>query len=224
MNCNSERVLDFWHSRWKDGRHGWHEADGSRALRKFWPRLPRGSRVLVPLCGKSADLLWLARQGCDVTGVELSPIAARSFFEESGLECKSTNLDGFQWFRNREAGIAIACGNYFGFVDEPFDALYDRAALTALPEKKRPEYVRKTKNLVKPDACLLFVTLEFDDSLAEGPPYPVWSDEINTHWASLQRVDARDDTGNSPPKFLDAGVDEMTEVVWVTNPPGKPGT
>ncbi|MGB5485800.1 MAG: thiopurine S-methyltransferase, partial [Lysobacterales bacterium] len=61
-----------WHSRWESGNTGWHQPGGSSALRKFWPGLHPGGRVLVPLCGKSPDLLWLAKQGYDVTGVELS--------------------------------------------------------------------------------------------------------------------------------------------------------
>ncbi len=34
-----------------------------------------GRRVLVPLCGKTPDLLWLAEQGNEIVGVELSEIA-----------------------------------------------------------------------------------------------------------------------------------------------------
>ena len=72
-------MLDQWIERWREGRTGWHEVDGSALLRRHWPRLVRGSRVLVPLCGKSVDMLWLASQGLEVTGVELSEIAARAF-------------------------------------------------------------------------------------------------------------------------------------------------
>ena len=171
--------------------------------------------MLVPLCGKSVDLLWLAQQGLDVTGVELSPIAARSFFEESGLDFETAEDGGFSWFRNPDAGIAIACGNYFEFTAELFDALYDRAAFSALPPGKRPEYARMTRGLLKPGAFRLLITLEFDDSLVEGPPYPVWPDEVSALWPGLERVESRDDTSNAPPKFLEAGLAQMIEVTWV---------
>lgn len=170
--------------------------------------------MLVPLCGKSVDILWLARQGLLVTGVELSSIAARAFFEEAGLTFETTEQDGFMWFRGRDSGIAIACGNYFDFSDRPFDALYDRAALSAIAGKKRPEYVRHTQRLLTPDAFRMLVTLEFDESNYEGPPFPVWPDEVKTHWPDLQRVDERDDTENRPSKFNDAGVERLIEVVW----------
>ena len=34
--------------------------------------LAKGAAVLVPLCGKSLDLVWLAEQGHAVIGVELA--------------------------------------------------------------------------------------------------------------------------------------------------------
>jgi thiopurine S-methyltransferase len=207
-------MLDFWHSRWQTGQHGWHEAGGNVALREYWPRLEPGSRVLVPLCGKTVDLLWLAKQGLDVTGVELSEIAACAFFEEAGLQYESDQADGFSWFRNPEAGIAIACGNYFEFSDRPFDALYDRASLVALPPKKRPEYIRQTQMLLKPGAPQLLLTLEYDDANIEGPPFSVLADEVLGYWPGLHRVHEHNDIENSSPKFRDVGVTEVIEVVW----------
>jgi thiopurine S-methyltransferase len=174
--------------------------------------------VLVPLCGKSIDLLWLARQGLDVTGVELSEIAARAFFDQAGLSFETENINGFKWFRCQNANIAIACGNYFEFTDAPFDALYDRAAWTALPVKKRPEYALHTTKLLNPDATQLLLTLEFDQSNAEGPPFSISPDEVQSYWPNLQRVEAREDIENGPQKFRDAGVTEMTEVVWLSPP------
>lgn len=209
-------MLDFWHSRWQSGQIGWHEADGNTALRKFWPRLAPGSRILVPLCGKSSDLAWLAGEGYEVTGVEVSEIAARSFFDEANLQFETDTVDEFIWYRSREAGIAIACGNYFSFSDQPFDALYDRACLVAIPLNKRPEYIQHTKSLLKPGATQLLVTLEYEQEKAEGPPFSVMPDEVQAYWQNLQRVSEWNDIENSPPKFRDAGIHEMTEVVWVS--------
>lgn len=183
-------------------------------MKKYWPRLFPGSRVLVPLCGKSVDLLLLARQGLAVTGVELSTIAARSFFEEAGLMFEITERDGFKWFRGMDSSIAIACGNYFDFMERPFDALYDRAAMNAVSPKKRPEYVRHTDELLKPGVYRMLVTLEFDESNYEGPPFSVMPDEVLEYWPDLQRVDERDDTDNRPSRFVDAGVEKLLEVVW----------
>jgi thiopurine S-methyltransferase len=73
-------MTEPWLDRWREGRTGWHEPSGNRNLKAHW-RLS-GRRVLVPLCGKTPDLLWLEKQGNAVVGVELSDIAALAFFAE----------------------------------------------------------------------------------------------------------------------------------------------
>lgn len=216
MPGNSERVLDFWRSRWQSGRTGWHEEGGNAALREFWPGLAAGSRVLVPLCGKTPDLLWLAQQGHAVTGVELSGIAARAFFEETGLPCTTESKDAFTWYRCPEPRVAIACGDYFDFKDEPFDALFDRASLVALPRKKRAEYVRHTRGLLKDGAAQLLVTLEYAGADVEGPPFSVLPEEVKNHWPRLQRITAYDVLHGSPPRFREAGLSELAEAVWLS--------
>lgn len=78
---------EFWYSRWQNNQIGFHQRAVNPYLQRFWPGLevPVGARVLVPLCGKSLDLAWLAAQGYGVLGVELSQTAIEGFFEEQGL-------------------------------------------------------------------------------------------------------------------------------------------
>ena len=58
-----------WIERWETGKTGWHEPDGNENLKAHWQW--SGKRVLVPLCGKTPDLLWLESQGNEVVGVEV---------------------------------------------------------------------------------------------------------------------------------------------------------
>lgn len=199
-----------WLERWRQKRTGWHEADGNRSLRRHW----RGSglRVLVPLCGKSVDMLWLAKKGNDVTGVEVSDIAAREFFADNDLRYERT-ADGRR-YRATSLPITIVCGDYFEFEDSGFDAHYDRGALVALPAEHRSRYAAHTTARLSADPVQLVITLEYEQDRVEGPPYSVSPDELLTYWPALERVDACDDIANAPPKFRDAGLAEMTEVVW----------
>lgn len=208
-------MSEDWKSRWEEGRIGWHEADGNSALRKYWPTPGNGERVLVPLCGKSPDLLWLAQQGHDVTGVELSEVAVRAFFVESSLEFAAIEAGGFLVFKCASPRITLVCGDYFGYSDKPFDALYDRASLVALPQQMRPEYVRHTKSLLKPDATQLLITLEYDQSKANGPPYSVLADEVADYWGNIPRLSGYNVIDSAPPKFREAGLTEVTESVWL---------
>ena len=209
-------MTDEWLARWESGHTGWHEANGNRALRKFWPGLTGGGRVLVPLCGKSPDLLWLSQQGCDVTGVELSEIAARAFFNEADIRFETGTDGGLRWFRSVEHQLTIVCGDYFHFSDEPYDALYDRAALVALPPSLRPAYVKHTKTLLKVNATQLLITLEYDQQKVDGPPFSVLPDEVKTYWPGLRRAAEKSALKNMPPKYRDAGLSQFVEAVWVS--------
>ena len=78
---------DFWHQRWQQGDVPFHCPDFNTHLQRFWAQLglARGSRVFVPLCGKSRDMMWLATRGHGVLGVEISPVAVEEFFHDHGL-------------------------------------------------------------------------------------------------------------------------------------------
>ena len=209
-------MSEDWLSRWEQGRTGWHEASGSAALRQHWPQLPAGKRVLVPLCGKTKDLVWLEARGLSVVGIELSRLAVEAFFAESGLSYSLIPDGPLKQYRCNERDISIFCGDYFAFDGEPCDALFDRGALVALPANRRALYARHTDGLLHANATRLVVTLEYDQARADGPPYAVDSAEIDSLWPGLVRVSATDDLRNAPPKFRDAGLERVIEVVWLS--------
>lgn len=202
-----------WHERWQVGRTGWHEEDGNRNLKKYWHAT--GKRVLVPLCGKTQDLLWLEAQGNDVVGVELSEIAVLGFFEDNQLEYEKN--DGvLNAYRALTHNITLYCGDFFAFRSEPFDGHYDRGALVALTPELRARYAKHTNTLLTDDAEQLVVTVDYDQSVCDGPPFSLSEQEITGYWPRLLKVASVDDTRNAPPKFLDAGLTRMHEVVWRT--------
>lgn len=204
-------MTEQWLTRWQAGNIGWHEAQGNSSLKKYWTAT--GKRVLVPLCGKTRDLIWLERQGNEVIGVEVSELAVKAFFDENGIaySCIEGALTAYV---AEDRAITIFCLDFLEFAEGPFDAYYDRGALVALPEKMRRDYVQHTRTLLSEDAAQLIISLEYDESIAAGPPFSVPAEEILGYWPKLQRVDARDDIENGPPKFRKAGLDEMIEVVW----------
>jgi thiopurine S-methyltransferase len=200
-----------WIERWEEGRIGWHEPEGNASLHRHWRGM--GRRVIVPLCGKSPDLLWLEERGNTVTGVELSEIAAKAFFEENGI-AYTRREDAMPVYTANERRIAIHCGDFFEFSESGFDACYDRGSLIALPADVRPAYVRHLDSLTGPETLRLLITLDYDDAIATGPPFCVDVEEVLSYWPSLELVDRFDDIVNGPPKFRDAGLAEMYECVW----------
>jgi thiopurine S-methyltransferase len=152
-----------WRQCWRDRHTDFHQETVNRLLARFWPDLdlPPESRVFVPLCGKSLDMIWLARQGHDVIGVELSPIAVQSFFRENGLTPVQRQVGEFVLWESGKLGIL--CGDYFSLTQADLgqiDAVYDRAALTALAEGGRSRYVAHLRTVVPGSYMVLLLTVE----------------------------------------------------------------
>ena len=177
--------------------------------------------MLVPLCGKSEDLRWLATRGHDVVGVDLSEIAARAFSAEQGVAFQETQEPPFTVFRGQQ--ITLYAGDLFAFtpgIGGHFDLLYDRAALIALPPAMRPDYAQQLQSLTAPHGRGLLISLEYDTTKMDGPPFSVSESEVRTLFvdfqvSNLQEYDCLDDE----PRFKDRGVRWMKEVVYQLSRP-----
>ena len=171
----------FWRQRWREGRIGFHEGVVNRLLQRHWARLSpaAGETVLVPLCGKSRDLAWLAAAGHPVVGVELAPEACRDFFAECKRVPEVMRAGPFVRYRGRvgKSEVTLWCGDLLtrDAAQAGVASLwYDRAALVALPAAMRRDYVAALMRLLAPGARGLLVTLEdASHAASEGPPFPV---------------------------------------------------
>ncbi len=58
----------FWINAWNEGRTNFHQQNYHEKLLQFFPPLGphKGQSVLVPLCGKSKDMLCLSNLGLKV--------------------------------------------------------------------------------------------------------------------------------------------------------------
>ncbi|NWC81497.1 thiopurine S-methyltransferase [Pseudomonas putida] len=207
----------FWHRKWADNQIGFHQAQANPYLQRYWPGLglAAGSRVLVPLCGKSLDLAWLAGQGYRVRGIELSRRAVEDFFQEQGLQAQVRQQGAFEVWCSGE--VELWCGDFFALRAEDVAdcvGLYDRAALIALPPQMRERYMGLLSRML-PGGSGLLVTLDYEQKLLEGPPFSVADEEVRRGFAEWQveEVEARDVIGESP-KFLQAGVKRLVERVY----------
>ncbi|WP_445577658.1 Thiopurine S-methyltransferase [Pseudomonas sp. E141] len=209
---------EFWHKRWSTNQIGFHLPEVNPYLQRFWSQLgvEQGSRVLVPLCGKTLDLLWLAQQGYSVLGVELSEKAAADFFLEHQLEPSVSEEGAFKVFR--AADIEIRCGDFFALSPEDVSdctALYDRAALIALPGPMRERYAAHLQKIL-PQCVGLLITLDYSQDEMPGPPFSVGDDEVQRLLGEVWRLEVlqeQDVLGESW-KFLQAGVKRLDERVY----------
>ena len=171
----------FWIEKWKKSEIGFHQSDFETNLMQFWSRLglKPGQQVFVPLCGKSLDMLWLAGQGHQVIGVELSPLACEAFFAENKLTPTLFREGAFEVWSADE--IRILQGDFFDLGREHLAdcaGVYDRASLVALPPEMRERYVRHLTAILPTAAEILLLTMEFDQAQRPGPPFAVSEVEV----------------------------------------------
>jgi thiopurine S-methyltransferase len=210
---------DFWHKRWQAGQIGFHQPAVDRHLKRYWPDLglASDSRVFVPLCGKSLDLLWLQEQHRSVTGVELSAVALESFCMEHGVPARRRVLEHFDVYEAPK--LRLYRGDFFALTPEllgPVSALFDRAALISWSPERRAVYVEHLTALTPPGTQTLLVTIEYEQSQMTGPPFSAGPDEVNRLYAGSNAIQQlfREDVLANEPRLRSRGVTELFEVCY----------
>ena len=118
---------DFWETRYRDGTTPWDAGGVPTALREFLPRITAGARILVPGCGSAYEARYFTEQGFDVIALDFSPAAC---------EVARHTLGPF--------GDRVLLADFFDFdAGAPFDLIYERAFLCALPRKMWAGYPRR---------------------------------------------------------------------------------
>ena len=180
--------------------------------------IDRGAHVLVPLCGKSLDMLWLLGQGYRVSGIEISPLAVREFFGENGLEPGVRRFEDGVLFSC--PGLDIYCSDFFEFDFgrlAAVDAVYDRASLIALPPHMRPSYAQRLAGPLCPGTRSLLVTLDYPQAEMAGPPFSVTAEEVTELFGADFRIDPlySEDCLQREPRFRQKGLTRLEEQVFL---------
>ena len=178
--------------------------------------------MLVPLCGKSLDMLWLAEQGHRVVGVEISPLAAAAFFEENRLPLQRQVVGDFTRYQCDE--IELLCGDFFQLdaaLLGPFQRVYDRASLIALPPPMRRDYAAQLIALLPEGGRVLLVTLEYSPDELEGPPFSVAPEEVAELYQPMLQIRELEGSDILPeePRFQQQGVTRLWERVYTLTRP-----
>ncbi|ARP85821.1 thiopurine S-methyltransferase [Bordetella genomosp. 9] len=210
---------EFWLERWREGRTNFHQARVTPPLERLWPTLefPPGSRIFVPLCGKSLDMAWLAQRGLQVLGVELSPLAVQQFFDEQGLVPRIRRSAMGEHYA--AGNIEIICGDVFDMDADTLRScvgVYDRAALIALPRDMRVRYAEHVYGQLDDRYQGLLITLDYPQAEMDGPPFSVDDDEVQSLFRRHSTADIvyRRDILELEPKFQKAGVSRLDAVAY----------
>jgi thiopurine S-methyltransferase len=210
---------EFWLERWRAGQIGFHQPAVDRHLRRHWPELglADNSRVFVPLCGKSLDLLWLRERGHSVAGVELSALALESLCMEQGVPAKRRILDDFDAYE--AAQIQLYRGDFFKLAPAllgAFCAVYDRASLISWAPELRSAYVAHVAALSQPGTLTLLIVTEYPQAQMPGPPFSVSAEDIDRLYSeshAIQQLSRHDILANEP-RLRSRGLTQLHEVCY----------
>ncbi|MDP2546619.1 thiopurine S-methyltransferase [Oceanobacter sp. 4_MG-2023] len=180
----------FWHAKWERGEIGFHQNETNPVLVKYYERLAlkEGQRVFLPLCGKTLDIGWLLGQGVQVAGAELNESAIQALFAELGVTPEIRQIGPLLQYQ--ADGLDIFVGDIFDLSAEVLgevDAIYDRAALVALPPALRQRYSEHLRQLTD-TARQLLVSYEYDQEKRKGPPFSVPRAELHQHYDQDYRL------------------------------------
>ncbi len=211
---------DYWLERWVREETGFHQDEINPYLRQYWPTLQLlpNSEVFVPLCGKSHDMRWLREQGHTVLGVELSPIAVQSFFEENNETPQQITDKKFTRYQANDIGILL--GDFFDLSQDDLvqtSAVFDRASIVALPPETRQRYVRHLVNILPPATRILLITFDYPQAEMTGPPFAVSPDEVESLYqsaADIKRLSQQDILAEHT-RFRERGISQLQEYVYL---------
>jgi len=210
---------DFWHERWKNGQIGFHQDESNPYLVKHWSclGLEAGNTVFVPLAGKTKDILWLTQQGFKVIANELSKSAVIAFFEENNVAYTVKKEPHFTVYS--AANINFYCGDYFALKAEylsEVDAVFDRAALIAMPSTMRESYRTHMEQLLPKPHKMLLISMEYPQEQMDGPPFSVMEAEVNALFSNNGEITLLEtfDVLAVNPRFVSKGLSMMLEKVY----------
>ena len=152
---------DFWDTRFRQNTTPWDAGRVPTALQRFVARHTGRGRVLVPGCGTGYEARELAHAGFDVTVID---------FSEAALEAARRELGPLAHL--------VRLADFFAFEGDtpPFDAIYERAFLCALPRRLWTDWARRTAQLLRPGGILL--GLFFFDENVKGPPFGITAGQL----------------------------------------------
>ena len=180
----------FWHKRWEENEIGWHQAETNPLLAECINELSlaKGSRIFLPLCGKTHDIAYLLSKEFRVAGAELNKSAVEQLFVELGVEPSISKIGDID--RYSAENIDIFVGDIFDLSSETLgsvDAIYDRAALVALPDEMREKYRLHLLEITGVSPQLL-ITFEYNQNVMPGPPFSISEADLKLYYEEFYKL------------------------------------
>jgi len=204
----------------------WHSQEPQTYLVKYLDLLKGGKekmRILLPLCGKAGDIMWLYNQGHTIVGVEGVANVVQEYFQENNLEFDKSEVKEIQGykFQSKDGRIIIFACDMFKITKNQLghiDAVYDRGALEAINVEDRDQYVNIMKSSLQgKDFRYLLHGFEYDITKFQGPPRALHKDLIRDMFGDFCDVSVLfEDTNVEYKKAFN--LDELVQVIYLLKP------
>lgn len=206
---------EFWHDKWQKNEIGFHLNQPHSLLVKYIDslNLEKNNRIFLPLCGKSLDIHWLLAQGYHLTGIDLSPIAIEELISELAIPFTERKLEKLTHYHHPQIDRFV--GDFFELTSSnigKIDAIYDRAALVALPEEMRTDYAQHLMQISN-KATQLLISFEYDQSVMAGPPFSISPQQLKDYYSKQYQLQLLD----SQTELLKGKVN-AEEKIWLLKP------
>lgn len=153
---------EFWEKRFRENFTPWDAGRVPEALAHFLQAEVRALRVLIPGCGSGYEVRAFAETGHDVTAIDFAPAAVERAQRTLGRLSDRVRL-----------------GDFFEFdFGAPFDLVYERAFLCALPRREWPRYAQRVAELLRHGGRL--AGFFFFDEGERGPPFGLKPGELES--------------------------------------------
>ena len=244
--------LEFWANRWANGKIGWHKDQVNEFLERNIDKIvsvsqtttidgdnnntcpnPKLKRVLVPLCGKTIDIKYLADHPgvSEVVGVDGVQTALDEFMKEHKdlniRAVKDSAADRFEAFSGTK--VSLLRGDFFELDAKAagtFDVVFDRASMVAINPTLRKEYVEVLRKVLAPGGKILLVTIDRqgsdEEAVKKGPPFTIPEATVRElyegqDWVKSVTLLSSEDSFEKDPSQKERfdGLDRMMEHVFL---------
>ncbi len=184
-----------WNEHYKSGTPPWETGQPSAELRRVVAQESIQPSAVIDLgCGSGINAVWLAQQGFDVTGVDVSPLAieqARRRAEAAGVRVNFVLAD----LVNLPDGLG------------PYPFFFDRGCYHAVRRDNVQGYLRTLEKITAPGSVGLILTGNAKEPSPEGQGPPVVSEEeiraeLGSHFEITRlrefRFDVNEQLGTTP--------------------------
>ncbi|KAA0451174.1 MAG: thiopurine S-methyltransferase, partial [Candidatus Thioglobus sp.] len=139
-----------------------------------------------------------------------------AFFQENAIAYSVQQASNFKVYNGNN--IRIFCGDYFALDEghlQAVSAVYDRAALIALPVNLRAKYAQHLYAIIPADCQILLLTLNYPQEQSSPPPFAIDETAVNALFERFecQQLGCFDDIKNEP-KYQQFGVKFMEKATY----------